>query len=262
LTAFSKFKSEKFVRKMRAGNGTLLWGSMLAMLLLLFYSMFVQHYLLSESRLRTQNAVDSLADSTAFYMAANGGDYKAATEKANEYRKLISDNTGVALHDLDIDKNDFQNNIITVKATASGTEGGRPFSITRTASTKYEQFNTYLSGSGTGSDVVNYALQFVGNPYVWGGTSLTHGCDCSGFTMQVFAHFGVSIPHFDASQRSCGRPVASMAEAQPGDLICYYGHVAIYMGNNKVVHAANASDGIKVSDTAYMPTIAAIRRLV
>ncbi len=91
--------------------------------------------------------------------------------------------------------------------------------------------------------MVAYALQFVGNPYVWGGTSLTNGCDCSGFTMQVYAHFGYSLPHYSGSQASCGVGV-SYANAQEGDLICYSGHVGIYIGSGKMVSALGAKYGI------------------
>ena len=110
-------------------------------------------------------------------------------------------------------------------------------------------------------DLVNYATQFVGNPYVWGGTSLTNGADCSGFVQSVYANFGVSLPRTSYEQQNAGYEV-SYADAQPGDLICYGGHVAIYMGNGQIVHASNARDGIKVSDNAAYRTITSVRRLV
>ena len=119
---------------------------------------------------------------------------------------------------------------------------------------------TTSSGSG-GSSVVDYAKQFVGNPYVWGGTSLTSGADCSGFVQSVYSNFGVSLPRTSYEQQNAGREV-SYSEAQPGDLICYGGHVAIYMGNGKIVHASNSRDGIKVSDNASYRTILSVRRLV
>ena len=117
------------------------------------------------------------------------------------------------------------------------------------------------TGSGSGSSVVDYATQFVGNPYVWGGTSLTNGADCSGFVQSVYSNFGVSLPRTSYEQQNAGREV-SYSDAQPGDLICYGGHVAIYMGNGKIVHASNSRDGIKVSDNAAYRTILSVRRLV
>ena len=117
------------------------------------------------------------------------------------------------------------------------------------------------SYSGSGSSVVDYATQFVGNPYVWGGTSLTGGADCSGFVQSVYANFGVSLPRTSYEQQNAGTEV-SYADAQPGDLICYGGHVAIYMGNGRIVHASNSVDGIKISDNAAYRTIVSVRRLV
>ena len=117
------------------------------------------------------------------------------------------------------------------------------------------------SSSGSGSSVVDYATQFVGNPYVWGGTSLTNGADCSGFVQSVYANFGVSLPRTSYEQQNAGTEV-SYADAQPGDLICYGGHVAIYMGNGQIVHASNSQDGIKISNDATYRTIVSVRRLV
>ena len=116
------------------------------------------------------------------------------------------------------------------------------------------------SGSGLGASVANYALQFVGNPYVYGGTSLTNGTDCSGFTMGVYRNFGVSLPHSSGAQRSMGYGVGSLAEAQAGDIVCYSGHVGIYIGNGQIVHASTAKTGIKVSNAGYR-NILAIRRI-
>ncbi len=118
------------------------------------------------------------------------------------------------------------------------------------------------TGSSTGAAVAAYACQFVGNPYVYGGTSLTNGCDCSGFTMSVYANFGVSLPHNAAAQSGCGTSV-STSDLQPGDLIFYgdggIGHVAIYCGNGTVVHASNEETGIKYSSYNYRTPVAAVR---
>ena len=110
-----------------------------------------------------------------------------------------------------------------------------------------------------GTAVAEYGLQFVGNPYVWGGTSLTDGADCSGFVMSVYAHFGVSLPHSSSAQRNVGTEV-SYSEAQPGDIICYKGHVAIYIGGGQIVHAANEKTGITVSSATYAD-ILSVRRI-
>lgn len=117
------------------------------------------------------------------------------------------------------------------------------------------------SGDGSmGSSVVEYALQFVGNPYVYGGTSLTNGADCSGFIMSVYAKFGVSLPHSSSALRGVGTGV-SYSEAKPGDIICYSGHCAIYMGNGAIVHASCKKEGIKISYNAAYRTILAVRRI-
>ena len=113
---------------------------------------------------------------------------------------------------------------------------------------------------GSGSSVANYAVQFVGNPYVWGGTSLTNGADCSGFVMKVYEAFGVSLPHSSYKMRSVGYGV-SASEIQPGDIVCYSGHVGIYMGDGKLVHASNRRDGIKITDNWQYKKVVAIRRI-
>ena len=120
---------------------------------------------------------------------------------------------------------------------------------------------TIPEASEGGQAVCDIAAQFLGVPYVWGGTSLTNGADCSGFIMSVYAHFGYSLPHSSSALRSVGRGV-SYAEAQPGDIICYSGHVAIYIGGGAIVHASNERDGIKISSNAAYTTILAVRRVV
>ncbi|MCI9319593.1 MAG: SH3 domain-containing protein [Lachnospiraceae bacterium] len=114
--------------------------------------------------------------------------------------------------------------------------------------------------SEMGSAVAEYALQFVGNPYVYGGTSLTNGADCSGFVMSVYANFGVSLPHSSSADRSQGAAVDGIGNAQPGDLVCYSGHVGLYIGNGQIVHASNSRTGIIVSNADYRK-ILAVRRI-
>ncbi len=115
-------------------------------------------------------------------------------------------------------------------------------------------------GSEMGQAVAEYGLQFVGYPYVYGGSSLTNGTDCSGFVMSVYANFGVSLPHSSAADRSQGYGVDGLENAQPGDIVCYSGHVGIYIGNGQIVHASNERTGIIVSNANYR-NILAIRRI-
>lgn len=111
-----------------------------------------------------------------------------------------------------------------------------------------------------GQAVVNYASQFVGNPYVYGGSSLTNGADCSGFVMSVYAAFGISLPHSSSALRNVGYGV-TMDQIQPGDIVCYSGHVGIYAGNNTLLHASSPSTGIKYTSPITYREILAIRRI-
>lgn len=135
-------------------------------------------------------------------------------------------------------------------AESSKSSSGSAPAVTYTAS----------GDSEMGTEVANYALQFVGNPYVYGGSSLTNGTDCSGFVMSVYANFGVSLPHSSSADRSQGAAVDGLANAQAGDLICYSGHVALYIGNGQIVHASTAKTGIIVSNADYKKVLA-VRRI-
>ncbi len=114
--------------------------------------------------------------------------------------------------------------------------------------------------AGSGQAVVAYARQFLGNPYVWGGTSLTNGADCSGFVQSVFRHFGVALPRTSGEMRSYGRAV-SYSEAIPGDIVCYDGHVGIYAGNGEIVNALNQDAGIVMTPATYT-SILTVRRIL
>ncbi len=115
-------------------------------------------------------------------------------------------------------------------------------------------------GSAMGKAVIDYATQFVGNPYVYGGSSLTNGTDCSGFVMSVYNNFGVSLPHSSSAMRSRGYDVGGLANAQPGDIVCYSGHVGLYVGNGQIVHASTSKTGIIVSSASYR-SVLSVRRI-
>ena len=128
------------------------------------------------------------------------------------------------------------------------------------STTSYTDIINNASGSDLGKKVAQFACQYIGNPYVYGGTSLTNGTDCSGFTYRVYQNFGYTLPRTSTEQRSSGKGV-EYSEAQPGDLICYSGHVGIYIGDGKIVHASSSTTGIIVSKATYRP-ILSVRRII
>lgn len=163
-----------------------------------------------------------------------------AKKKASDFKKTISEqNAKIKKLEEEARKK--------AQASQSGSSGGSSSGS-----------KPVVSGGGSGSEIANYALQFVGNPYVFGGTSLTHGADCSGFTQSVFRQFGITLPRTSGAQAGAGVGV-SYSQAQPGDLICYSGHVGIYIGNGQIVHASSERTGIKVSSATYRG-ILAVRR--
>lgn len=148
-----------------------------------------------------------------------------------------------------------------LEAARKAEEKNRKAAKSESSTTTSEAPVVYATGeSALGQSVASYACQFVGNPYVYGGTSLTNGADCSGFVMSVYANFGVSLPHSSSGDRSVGTAVDGLANAQPGDIICYSGHVAIYIGNGQIVHASTAKTGIKISDVNYRTPLG-VRRI-
>ena len=177
-----------------------------------------------------------------------------AKNLASEYQKTITEQNKIIQQ---------QQAAAAASRSSGGSSGGsggtsKPNS---NASVPGGNLNPPKTTNVSGSDVVNYAMQFVGKPYVWGGKDPNTGADCSGFTSYVYAHFGISIPSFSGAQRSCGQEV-SYANAQAGDRICYAGHVAIYRGGGKIVHAKGTAYGIVGNDNATYKTIITVRRLL
>lgn len=133
--------------------------------------------------------------------------------------------------------------------------------VVTTNNSSYDVSSIYsANGSDLGKNIAAFACQFIGNPYVPGGTSLTDGADCSGFVFSVYKNFGYKVPRTSSSLRSAGVEVA-YSEAQPGDVVCYPGHVAIYIGNGMIVHASTKKTGIKISRAEYR-SILCVRRII
>lgn len=188
--------------------------------------------------------------------AADEAAKKAAAEASKKSSSASGSNTGSGSSTSNkANSNTSSNNTGSSSSATTSKDSGSSSSSSSGSSGSSVSYNP------TGQSVVNYACQFVGNPYVWGGTSLTNGADCSGFIMSIYAKFGVSLPHSSGAMAGCGRGV-SYSEAMPGDIICYAGHVAIYMGGGQIVHASNAKDGIKISGNAAYRPIVAVRRVL
>ena len=180
--------------------------------------------------------------------------YKATVDEQNE---IIRQEQAAAAAAAQNNNNNKGNNTTTANNNTGSNTGG---DSTTGGSTGGGGLNPSFSTSVSGSDVVSYACQFIGNPYVWGGESLTNGADCSGFIKSVYANFGISLPHSSVALQRAGSEV-SYENAQPGDIVCYAGHVAIYMGGGQIVHASSPSTGIKTGSATYR-SIISVRRVL
>lgn len=211
-----------------------------------------------EEKKAAEEAARKAAEEAAKKAAAEEAAKKAqeeANKKAAEASKKSSAASGSNTGSGSSTSNKSNSNASSSSSATTSKDNGSSSSSSSGSSGSSVSYNP------TGQSVVNYACQFVGNPYVWGGTSLTNGADCSGFIMSIYAKFGVSLPHSSGAMAGCGRGV-SYSEAMPGDIICYAGHVAIYMGGGQIVHASNAKDGIKISGNAAYRPIVAVRRVL
>ena len=213
----------------------------------------------AEERRKAEEAARKKAEEEARRKAEEEARRKAIEEEEARQRKEREEQSNDSDDEDNEDSSDppDDNN----ESSSSSKNESKDESPSSESSSKDESSNSSeSSGSSTGKQIADYACQFVGNPYVAGGTSLTNGADCSGFTQAVYSNFGISLPRTSGSQAACGRSV-SYAEAQPGDIIYYGGHVGIYIGNGQIVHASTQSTGIKISNALYR-SIISVRRIV
>lgn len=191
--------------------------------------------------------------------------YKANIKKQNDEIKRLEAASAAKQSEIDAAKQAeeearrAQELALQKQAESSGTGEGQESSSSG-SSASYASASSYSGSGSKGQQIANYACQFIGNPYVPGGTSLTEGADCSGFVWRVYKDFGYSVPRTSYSLRSYGTGV-SYSEAQPGDVVCYAGHVGIYIGNGQIVHASTQRTGIKITTATYKE-ILSVRRIV
>ena len=258
---------------MKKGNGTVFISFPVFIILMGLMVIFVQRNLAALHIFETQTAADSIADSTAFYMASEYGTYSDAVSRARQLKGVINSNMNVNIGPMSISSSKFQNDIISVDLTTTDNRLYHgSFSARGAADTKFEML---------GMSIVRFGMRFLGTPYVFGGEGPAT-FDCSGFVRYCYGHFGYTLPHHvadvheDFNSRRClnsyGVQVPSLSQARPGDIICFMpsvrsgiGHTGIYMGHGMMIHAGGAVSGasrVNIRHVSGGGTIQSIRRII
>lgn len=210
-----------------------------------------------ESYLGQQAEIESLIASLEGAAAQYAQQLAAAQAKVEEYSQVIAEQDKIILQKQQEEEAARQ----AAAQAAQNNNGSSSGENTNESGDNTDNSSNNNSGSASGSEVVSYAKQFVGNPYVWGGNSLTKGCDCSGFVHLVYKHFGISTPRYSQAFKSQGQPVA-FCNIKAGDVVVYPGHVAIYIGNGNIVEAQSTKAGITKRRSVKCHTITGLRRYV
>ena len=202
---------------------------------------------------------DSMKDSGWVIVTTEEGDGYVSTDYVNLWTDYVTAESK-AEEEARLAKEEAERQAAAAAAAKAKQKSSKNSSSSDGTSSSGGSSASYAAPSGSnGQAVASYASQFIGNPYVYGGSSLTNGTDCSGFVMSVYAAFGISLPHSSSAMRSVGYGV-DVNSMQAGDIVCYSGHVGIYVGNNTIVHASTPSSGIKYSTATYR-NVLSVRRI-
>lgn len=216
----------------------------------------------SSSKEETGKETESSSQTESSSEASSETAAESSEETASETTEESSEETTSETEaETDSETTEQEASMVYSESTKESSSADTSSEASTDAAQEAETTSVAAPVSSHGESVADFAVQFVGNPYVYGGTSLTNGADCSGFVMSVYKNFGISLPHSSSADRNVGVDVGGLENAQPGDIVCYTGHVGIYIGDGQIVHASTASTGIKISDADYRTPVS-VRRVL